>query len=106
MTVRPDGYIEWRNQQGKYHREDAPAREWPAQGTKAWNRNGKLDRDDGLAMERRLGKSWHRNPVTASIVMFRKNPHAGRYGLFPIEAEQTASGNLQQQPDDVPKTDK
>jgi len=41
MTVRPDGSIEWRNKEGKYHCEDGPAREWPAQGAKAWYRNGK-----------------------------------------------------------------
>jgi hypothetical protein len=50
MTVLPDGSIEWRNKEGKYHREDGPAREWPAQGAKAWYRNGKLHRDDGPAM--------------------------------------------------------
>jgi hypothetical protein len=60
-TARPDGSIEWRNKEGKYHREDGPAREWPAQGAKAWYRNGKLHRDDGPAMEGPLGKSWHRN---------------------------------------------
>ena len=59
-TVRPDGSIEWRNKEGKYHREDGPAREWPAQGAKAWYRNGKLHRDDGPAMEGPLGKSWYR----------------------------------------------
>ena len=72
MTVRPDGSIEWRNKEGKYHREDGPAREWPAQGAKAWYRNGKPHRDDGRAMARRrlavaggglspLGKSWYRH---------------------------------------------
>jgi hypothetical protein len=49
-TVRPDGLIEWRNKAGKYHREDGPAREWPAQGAKAWYRHGKLHRDDGPAI--------------------------------------------------------
>jgi hypothetical protein len=61
MTVRPGGSIEWRNKEGKYHREDGPAREWPAQDAKAWYRNGKLHRDDGPAMVGPLGKSWHRN---------------------------------------------
>jgi hypothetical protein len=60
MTVRPGGSIEWRNKEGKYHREDGPAREWPAQGAKAWYRNGKLHREDGPAMEGPLGKSWYR----------------------------------------------
>jgi hypothetical protein len=36
MTVRPDGSIQWRNKEGKYHREDGPAREWPVQSAKAW----------------------------------------------------------------------
>jgi hypothetical protein len=68
MTVRPDGSTEWRNKEGKYHREDGPAREWPAQGAKAWYRNGKLHREEGPAMARQrptvdkppLGKSWYR----------------------------------------------
>jgi hypothetical protein len=41
-TVRPDGSIEWRNREGKIHREDGPAKEWPAKGAKAWYRDGKL----------------------------------------------------------------
>ena len=61
MTVRPDGSIEWRNQEGKLHREDGPAREWPAQGAKAWYRNGKLHRVNGPAMDGPLGKSWYRD---------------------------------------------
>lgn len=44
----------------KYHREDGHAREWPAQGAKAWYHNGKLHREDGPAMEGPLGKSWYR----------------------------------------------
>jgi hypothetical protein len=47
-------------QRRQYHREDGPAREWPAQGAKAWYRNGKLHRDDGPAMEGPLGKGWYR----------------------------------------------
>ena len=58
--VLPDGSIEWRNSQGKYHREDGPAREWPT-GVKAWYRNGRLDREDGPAMEGPLAKVWYRN---------------------------------------------
>jgi hypothetical protein len=37
-------------------------------------------------------------------VMFSKNPHSGRYGLFPMEAERPASKNVEQQADNVPKT--
>ena len=60
-NILRDGSIEWRNKQGKLHRDDGPAKEWPAKGAKAWYRNGKLHRDDGPAMDGPLGKSWHRN---------------------------------------------
>jgi len=60
-NILRDGSIEWRNKQGKLHRDDGPAKEWPAKGAKAWYRNGKLHRDDGPAMDGPLGKSWYRN---------------------------------------------
>ena len=61
QNILRDGSIEWRNKEGKLHREDGPAREWPAENAKAWYRNGKLHRDDGPAMDGPLGKSWYRN---------------------------------------------
>ena len=59
--VRRDGSIEWRNKKGELHREDGPAREWPAKNARAWYRNGKLHREDGPASEGPLGRIWHLN---------------------------------------------
>jgi hypothetical protein len=36
-------------------------------------------------------------------VMFSKNPHSGRYGLFPMDAEQSASKSVEQQADNAPE---
>ena len=46
---------------GKLHREDGPAIEYP-NGTKAWYLNGKHHREDGPAAEHPDGyKSWYLN---------------------------------------------
>ncbi len=49
---------EWRNEQGRLHREDGPAVEW-ADGTKEWWVNGLRHRTDGPACEWANGtKEW------------------------------------------------
>ena len=46
---------------GKLHREDGPAVEWP-NGTKFWYLNNKWHREDGPAVERSNGtKRWFLN---------------------------------------------
>ena len=60
-TVRKNGVIEWRNENGKLHRTDGPAFEDPTANAKAWYINGKLHREDGPAMEGPLGQSWYKN---------------------------------------------
>lgn len=60
-TVRKNGQIEWRDEEGKLHRVDGPALEWPDKDGKAWYIHGKLHREDGPAMEGPLGKSWYKN---------------------------------------------
>ena len=60
-TVRKNGQIEWRDKEGKLHREDGPALEWPDKNGRAWYIHGKLHREDGPAMEGPLGKSWYKN---------------------------------------------
>jgi hypothetical protein len=59
-TVRPDGTVKWRNKEGKLHREDGPACEYPS-GAKEWYRDGKLHRDDGPAKEYPTQQRWYRN---------------------------------------------
>ena len=58
-TVGKNGKIEWRDKDGKRHREDGPAFEWPEKGGRAWYIHGKLHREDGPAMDGPLGKSWY-----------------------------------------------
>ena len=54
------GSKEWRLN-GKYHREDGPAVEYPG-GTKQWWLNGKYHREDGPAVEYANGtKEWYLN---------------------------------------------
>jgi hypothetical protein len=54
------GCKEWRLN-GKYHREDGPAVEYPG-GTKQWWLNDKLHREDGPAIEHPNGtKGWYLN---------------------------------------------
>ena len=49
----------WLN--GKRHREDGPALEWPS-GSKSWFLNGKYHREDGPAVEHSDGtKAWYLN---------------------------------------------
>ena len=56
----PDGTKEWLLN-GKYHREDGPACEWP-NGSKSWYLNGKRHREDGPAIEYSNGtKEWWLN---------------------------------------------
>ena len=46
---------------GKLHREDGPAIEWPS-GDLFWLRDGELHREDGPAVERANGcVEWYRN---------------------------------------------
>src|SRR2546426_4844676 len=58
-TVRKNGQIEWKDKDGKRHREDGPAFEWPEKGGRAWYIHGKLHREDGPAMDGPLRKSWY-----------------------------------------------
>src|SRR6476620_10785044 len=58
-TVGKNGKIEWRDRDGKRHREDGPAFEWPEKGGRAWYIHRKLHREDGPAMDGPLGKSWY-----------------------------------------------
>jgi len=52
---------EWRNEAGKFHREDGPAREY-SNGRKEWYKNGKLHRENGPAVEYENGsKEWYIN---------------------------------------------
>lgn len=54
---------EWRNLNGKLHREDGPAVEW-RDGEKMWYLNGQLHREDGPAIENTNGyKSWWLNDI-------------------------------------------
>lgn len=49
---------EWKNEDGKFHREDGPAIEWNNE-YKAWWFKGKLHREDGPAIEHKDGsKFW------------------------------------------------
>jgi hypothetical protein len=53
--------IEYRNEQGKLHREGGPAIEYH-DGTKSWYINGQWHREDGPSFEWRDGtKSWYLN---------------------------------------------
>ena len=55
-----NGYKEW-CLNGKLHREDGPACEYPS-GTKEWYLNGKRHREDGPACENANGtKVWYLN---------------------------------------------
>ena len=52
---------EWKNKEGRFHREDGPAIEC-ADGDKFWYQNGELHRDGGPACEYTKGdKSWYKN---------------------------------------------
>ena len=60
-TVNLNGAVEYRNKDGKFHREGGPAIEH-ANGAKEWYLNGKLHREDGPAIEHADGdKSWYIN---------------------------------------------
>jgi hypothetical protein len=51
----------WYNKDGKLHREDGPAIEW-INGNRTWYFNGKLHREDGPAIEYANGdKKWYFN---------------------------------------------
>jgi len=50
-TVRENGRIEWRDKEGKFHREDGPALDVPHEGARAWYIHGKLHREDGPAAQ-------------------------------------------------------
>ncbi len=60
VRVYEDGHKEWRIN-GKLHREDGPAIEYP-NGDKEWYINGKHHREDGPAIELHDGhKEWRIN---------------------------------------------
>ena len=62
VRVYGDGTKFW-DRDGKLHREDGPAIE-SSTGTKCWYRDGKLHREDGPAAEDSDGrKYWYRNGV-------------------------------------------
>ncbi len=56
VEVNPNGTKRW-YLNGKPHREDGPAVEYPT-GTKKWYLNGKLHREDGPAIEYAIGDKW------------------------------------------------
>jgi len=59
-ALLPDDTVKWRNKEGKLHREDGPAKEYPTQ--QRWYRNGHLHRDDGPAIVEADGtREWYRN---------------------------------------------
>ena len=60
-TVHKNGKIEWKDKDGKLHREDGPAVEWPEKGSRAWYIHGRLHRADGPAMDGPLGQGWYCN---------------------------------------------
>ena len=55
--VDKDGNTEWRLPDGKYHRTDGPAYEWP-DGSKFWYLNGERHREDGPAVEHPDGRKF------------------------------------------------
>ena len=56
--VDKHGTIRYYNKNGKFHREDGPAIEYPI-GRKYWYLNGKFHREDGPAIEYENGdKFW------------------------------------------------
>ena len=58
VTVFKDR-TEWRNLEGKFHREDGPAIEY-INGDKAWCIDGNQHREDGPAVEHANGyKAWY-----------------------------------------------
>lgn len=59
-----DGVVRWiRESDGKIHRDDGPAIEYP-DGSRRWLRNGKLHRTDGPAIENAEGsRHWFRNDL-------------------------------------------
>ena len=74
--IDPDGSKCW-YLDGKYHREDGPAIEYP-NGTKYWYLNGKRHREDGPAIEWASGtKFWYLNGKQVSwqqVFRQAKNP--------------------------------
>jgi hypothetical protein len=58
-------WIEYRNEQGDYHRTDGPAVEYK-NGTKEWFNNGKLHREDGPAIDYNSIKQWYLNGIEYS----------------------------------------
>jgi len=76
MKIDPDGSKRWLLN-GKRHREDGPAIEWP-NGQKFWYLHGKLHREDGPAIEWPDGsKFWFLNGEKVSweqVYRQAKNP--------------------------------
>jgi hypothetical protein len=66
-NINASGDKEWWGENGKRHREGAPAIEC-ANGDKIWFLNGKISRTDGPAIEYANGnKSWYLNGVCLTI---------------------------------------
>ena len=66
MKVYADGTKCWYFN-GKLHREDGPALEYP-NGAKSWFLNGKRHREDGTAIEYADGtKRWYLNDIKFSF---------------------------------------
>jgi hypothetical protein len=64
-TVGLDGIAEWRDVEGRLHRDGGPARVHPS-GREEWFRHGRLHRDDGPAVVHANGSVKYSS--TASVV--------------------------------------
>ena len=68
------GVVFWRLPDGKPHRVDGPAIEWP-DGYKAWYINGELHRTDGPAIEHINGnKEWWVNGQKLNLKTYIRSP--------------------------------
>ena len=59
-TTDEAGIIRWKLPNGKLHREDGPAIEWP-DGTKEWFKHNLLHREGEPSVIRPGGEEWHIN---------------------------------------------
>jgi hypothetical protein len=60
IKIEHSDRIVYKNEQGKYHRLDGPAREFK-DGYKEWYINGIRHREDGPAIEWNFFKRWYLN---------------------------------------------
>jgi hypothetical protein len=95
-VVNNNNRTEWRldgKLDGKLHREDGPAVEWPA-GTKEWYLNGKRHRVDGPAIEWGDGTwSWYLNGKQLTEEQF--NEATGKKSTIVKLAEKAGSTHKQ-----------